>query len=396
MKQEVNILYPAPGGGGGGGGVDSPDRINGIATGDVAGDMNAHAFQISNSSSIILGANLGGSLFISPSGIILEDDRGVPRGLEYDSDYSATFNNLSLTNKAFILFPAFGTGIATGDVTGDMDGNVFNIINGSAINLLSSGSVTIRSTGGGILNMSSGGNFFEDDNATPHGLEYDSDYSATYTSLSLITLGDLNAAIAALPASVSLSAINTWTALNTFADHLVAGSTSTATGTIPLVVNAASGHATYLFALGKNGNSAYFRINQDGNITDIGGGGAPISSSAGLPYFSAGLKALNMTSPVDATVLLQMNQSTTFPWFFDNRNSVIASQVGLVVSGNNAVTKGDIQEWVDKDFNIKARISSTGMPSFTVQNFLNNAAALIGGLAVNDVYRNGDILQIVH
>jgi hypothetical protein len=31
-----------------------------------------------------------------------------------------------------------------------------------------------------------------------------------------------------------------------------------------------------------------------------------------------------------------------------------------------------------------------------VQNFLNNAAAIAGGLVVGDVYRNGDVLQIVH
>ncbi|MEO6305575.1 MAG: hypothetical protein ABIP51_20595, partial [Bacteroidia bacterium] len=32
----------------------------------------------------------------------------------------------------------------------------------------------------------------------------------------------------------------------------------------------------------------------------------------------------------------------------------------------------------------------------TVQNFTNNAAAITGGLAVGDVYRNGDLLQVVH
>jgi hypothetical protein len=59
----------------------------------------------------------------------------------------------------------------------------------------------------------------------------------------------------------------------------------------------------------------------------------------------------------------------------------------LIISGVNSASTNDIL--------ILKGDGTVNIPT-NVQNFLNNAAAIVGGLVVGDIYRNGDIMQIVH
>jgi len=169
----------------------------------------------------------------------------------------------------------------------------------------------------------------------------------------------LDSVIAAF-AGVSLSGTNTWTAQNTFARNAVIGSTSTPDATSPLTVDAASTNTAYLLQMGKNGNPAYFRVDKDGNITDIGGGAAPITSAGGKPYFPSGFAATTWASAANGNSVLRSDWSGTFPWIFYNAASTTDNQIGLIVTGNNATTKGDIQQWADKDFNILSVVNKDG------------------------------------
>lgn len=63
------------------------------------------------------------------------------------------------------------------------------------INILTNSDESTLSPSGLILDQSSNSFRFDDNRAVPKGLEYPADYSATYTSLSLITKGDLDNAI---------------------------------------------------------------------------------------------------------------------------------------------------------------------------------------------------------
>lgn len=277
------------GGGGGGGGSDSPDRINGTATGDVTADMGNNKFWITQSggNSIHFASDdgSGNSSFFSMNG----------------SGWAAAFND----NE----FDIDATGIRT-----SLDGtNTFTGLATDTTNYI-------------------GESYVQRDWVLDH----------------------INNA-----GGVSLSGTNTWTAVNTFSNSIIAGSISTGTTTIPLTVNAASGHNTYLMALGKNNNSAYFRIDKDGNISDIGGGAARIQTSAGKPYFPDGLVFTSVVSPVDANSLFQLGQGAAFPWFFDNRNSTTASQDGITVAQNNAGTKGNYARFVDASFNDRFVIDPT-------------------------------------
>lgn len=157
-----------------------------------------------------------------------------------------------------------------------------------------------------------------------------------------------------------LSGTNTWTAQNTFSRNAVIGSPSTPDATSPLTIDAASTNTAYLLQAGKNGNPAYFRIDKDGNITDIGGGAAPIQSAGGKPYFPSGFAATTWASVANGSSVLRSDWSGAFPWIFYNAASTTDNQIGLIVTGTNATTKGDIQQWADKDFNILSVVNKDG------------------------------------
>lgn len=78
-------------------------------------------------------------------------------------------------------------GPATADVTADMVSHDFSLTNdeGSEISL-SHTALQFSKSGYGVFSITSSGNFFEDQHGTQKGLQYDADYSANYTSRSLI------------------------------------------------------------------------------------------------------------------------------------------------------------------------------------------------------------------
>lgn len=129
--------------------------------------------------------------------------------------------------------------------------------------------------------------------------------------------------------------------------HVYAGSTSLGTTTIPLTVDANASHNTYLFAVGKNGNSAFFRIDKDGNITDIGGGAASIKSSGGKPYFDQGFAATTWASTSNGNVILKTDTGSTSPFLFDASSDTTNNLVTLILKGNNASTKGYVFDILD-------------------------------------------------
>jgi len=71
--------------------------------------------------------------------------------------------------------------------------------------------------------------------------------------------------------------------------RVIIGGAGIATTSTPLTVDAPSGISTYLFAVGKGGNSAYFRVDSSGQISDIGGSAARIQANSGKPFFPDGL-----------------------------------------------------------------------------------------------------------
>jgi len=138
------------------------------------------------------------------------------------------------------------------------------------------------------------------------------------------------------------------------------GSTSTPDATSPLTIDAASTNTAYLLQMGKNGNPAYFRIDKDGNIVDIGGGTARIFSSSSKPYFPDGFSSATWVSSGNGNVVLKSDWSGTLPWVIYGAASTTDNQVGLVVVGSNATTKGDLQQWADKDFTILSVVNKDG------------------------------------
>jgi len=148
--------------------------------------------------------------------------------------------------------------------------------------------------------------------------------------------------------------------VGTFDRSATIGSTNTPDATSPLTVDAASTNTAYLLQMGKNGNPAYFRIDKDGNIVDVGGGTARIFSSGGKPYFPDGFSSATWTSSANGNVVLKSDWSGTLPWVIYGAASTTDNQVGLVVVGSNATTKGDLQQWADKDFTILSVVDKDG------------------------------------
>jgi len=156
------------------------------------------------------------------------------------------------------------------------------------------------------------------------------------------------------------SANFTWngTRMSTIAATI--GSTLTPDATSPLTIDAASTNSTYLLQMGKNGNPAYFRVDKDGNITDIGGGAAPISNSGGKPYFSSGFVSPSWASSSEGNVILSTLGGSTLPWTLNASASTTDNLVSLRVMGNNATTKGDIMQWTDNSSNILSVVNKDG------------------------------------
>ncbi|MDB4301941.1 hypothetical protein N9924_00090 [bacterium] len=79
----------------------------------------------------------GGKFVLSAAGNVFTDHNTVKEGLKYNADYSASFTDRSLVDKAFVLANAGGDNISNadltfdGDHTADLDGNNFRLLNGA-------------------------------------------------------------------------------------------------------------------------------------------------------------------------------------------------------------------------------------------------------------------------
>lgn len=138
------------------------------------------------------------------------------------------------------------------------------------------------------------------------------------------------------------------------AGQFIIGSAILGTGTAPLSVNASSSHATYLLQMGKNSNFAYFRIDQNGNINDIGGNTARIQNSAGKPYFPDGLVVQEITSASDANAIFSLHVSATYPFAFTSGSDARKS---LVAKGFSSTMTENVFEVDDQSFNILFSVS---------------------------------------
>lgn len=114
--------------------------------------------------------------------------------------------------------------------------------------------------------------------------------------------------------------------------------------------------------------------------------GVPVEvSSVGATYLyqtnrDANLFASQKSGASADALTLASNDLTTF------LETNIDSTAGVAISAYKPGTGYVKYELIASQFNLQ-----TGVPAYA-----NNAAALAGGLAVGDLYRNGDALQIVH
>jgi hypothetical protein len=167
------------------------------------------------------------------------------------------------------------------------------------------------------------------------------------------------------PASASFGGVLTAVAQSivgskTFVTSATIGSTSTPNGTSPLTIDAASTNTAPLLQAGKNGNPAYFTIDKDGNIGSVGGGVARIQSSAGRPWFPDGLSTQTMYSSSDGNANLVTNMGGTVPWAFNSSSSTTNNQIGLLIKGNNAPTKGDLLQFQNNISSVLSVINKDG------------------------------------
>ena len=130
-------------------------------------------------------------------------------------------------------------------------------------------------------------------------------------------------------------------------------------GTCPLTIDANSSHTGYLLEIGKNGNPAFFRIDKDGNISDIGGNGAQIKSSGSLVYFPTGISVNQIPSASDSSAIFKMDQSGNYPFVFIAPTSNVGRAMTLKAASSQSVPVLDIVDsgftsklWVDSNFHL--------------------------------------------
>lgn len=131
----------------------------------------------------------------------------------------------------------------------------------------------------------------------------------------------------------------------------------TANGVPVLFIDGTSGQSTYLLQIGKNGNGAYFRINQNGDITDISGSGARILGSGGIPYFPDGFTVTQIASAANSEAKLLLSQGPDYPFVFHGRNG--GAGRSLVVRGVTSQSE-NIFEVCDVSFNPFLKVAATG------------------------------------
>lgn len=142
-------------------------------------------------------------------------------------------------------------------------------------------------------------------------------------------------------------------------------------------------------------NGTHLRIddaNQDAAITSVSGLLFRVTGGANF-YGQLGNNALGNGTNMfidDSTQMLGVAVSTGFMLFLDRVN-------GLYRIGDVDGTANNTKHEIDDTTQIQTFTSTLGKYAFTnVQEFADNAAALVGGLTVGMIYRTGDALKIVH
>lgn len=139
------------------------------------------------------------------------DTRATPRGVEYTADYSATYNPRSLVDKAYVdgsdsngIYSGSGT-IPSGTAATVTDEFTIDRSGGGQLRVNDTGTFLYGTNAGETAEVSAGddgvnlarettasfsitstGVGLDDKRATPRGIEYLADYSATYTNRSLV------------------------------------------------------------------------------------------------------------------------------------------------------------------------------------------------------------------
>lgn len=147
---------------------------------------------------------------------------------------------------------------------------------------------------------------------------------------------------------------------------LVAGSPSAPATQVPLSIDANPSQSAYLLQAGKNGNYAYFRIDKDGNITDIGGNPALIKSSNSKPWFPNGLIVNVLENVADGVSVFRLDNAS---FLFEFLAATPGSGGGAVVLVQGAASQvNDLQMWKDDGGNVLGAVGAAGLATHTLRS----------------------------
>lgn len=213
----------------GGGGITGPDGFNGTASIDVVGNMNSHIFSVEGTGELYLRSTIADLVFSEGDDFVgFTDHRTTKRGVEYDSDYSANYTNLSLITRRDAWLTQ-GTTTIRDNSSIDLDGNSLRIgFDDGAGNVstidMNQGVIgtTIQAVSGSntlyqldVNNDNGLGFTYSEDGITiytarfsTHGIQYGADYSANFTDRSLIDRGYLGQlGVGLIPATTNAIAL---------------------------------------------------------------------------------------------------------------------------------------------------------------------------------------------
>ena len=130
---------------------------------------------------------------------------------------------------------------------------------------------------------------------------------------------------------------------------------SSSNSAVPFTIDGGAAPSTYLFRVGYNGNPAYFRIDQNGNISDIGGYNKRIQGASSGVYFPDGLVAATIPSAANSTAIFKTDHSGAYPFEFIATSGGAGRALVLVVDASQSV---NVFEVADSSYNTKIAVDS--------------------------------------
>ena len=392
--------------------------LSGPTPGAGATDMSIRSMVMAD-----LPFTLGSGLFLNAN--VLSSIGGVG-----SSDTSTFYGTKTFVTQASTEAPTFGTEIFSGFTstgwTGSLGsgfthtaGNTSSLI--SSVSLVSSSiyrfSITVSGSTTGSILITGGGLY----NTYATNTSDNTDFrSLTSNAIQIAPTSDFNGTIiislkgiiATTPAYVYKSSNGTvireirMNTLNNVFDGIGSGRVSTtahdnysagpsAGGVITTAqgnVNVGS-HAAELLDRGNNSVNAGIYAGSSGYVASdnvVVGAYANTNNTYGGTSVILGSHAAELISTsaianvVDHAIMIGAN---TKPLANSDVNETVIG-IGTSGRGSNTSTIGTTATTSSKLFGV--------LNIGTVPNYLNNAAALTAGLVIGDVYRNGDILQVVH